>query len=670
MNISAPFIRRPVATSLLTVALLLSGALAYKMLGVASLPEVEYPTISVNSGLPGASPDTMASAVATPLERSFGRIAGITQMTSSSQLGSVNVTMQFDLDRNVDAAGRDVQAAINAARGQLPANLPSNPGWRKVNPAEQPVMILSLTSDTATMPQMYDVADSILAQKIAQVPGIGQVSVGGSSQPAVRAEINPMLLSSFGIGLDQVRTALGNANTNVPKGQLADATSSMMVNDTDQLFKASEYSKLNIGYHNGMAVRLADVATVTDAFADRRNYGLTNGQRAVSLTLSRIPGANVIQTVDNVMAVLPQLRASIPPSIVIHVTQDRTTTIRASVRDVEITLVISIVLVILVVFVFLRSLWATAIPSVAVPLSLVGTCGVMYLMGYTIDNLSLMALTISTGFVVDDAIVVIENITRHLEGGLAPEEAALKGSQEIGFTVLSMSTSLIAVIIHILLMGGIVGRRFREFAITLSAAVAISMLVSLTTTPMMCAKLLKAHKPGEKHNVFFRASEAMFNWINEGYASALRWVLKHQPLILAATVGTVCLAVYLYIIVPKGFFPQQDTGRLTGNILASQDISFAAMQPKLDQYMKIIMDDPAVDQVTGSVGGGSVNRGNINITLKPLDVRKVSADQVINRLRPKLARVPASTCLLQANQDVQVGGRAGQCAVPVYIARG
>jgi multidrug efflux pump len=658
MNISAPFIRRPVATSLLTLALLLSGIIAYRLLPVAPLPEVEYPTINVNANLPGASPETMASAVATPLERMFGRIAGITQMTSSSQLGSTNVTIQFDLDRNIDAAGRDVQAAINAARGQLPTNLPNNPGWRKTNPAEAPILNLALTSDTATQQQMYDYADSILAQKIAQIAGIGQVSVGGSSQPAVRVEVNPLLLSNLGISLEQVRNVLAAANANVPKGTLSDGQKTSVLLDNDQLFLAKDYARLLVAYHNGAPVRLSDVATVLDAAANTRNYGLVNGKISVLLQLFRQPSANIIETVDRVRDILPLLQASIPPSIKIDVSQDRTTTIRASVDDVELTLMISVALVILVVFVFLRNVWATAIPSVAVPLSLVGTFGVMYLVGYTIDNLSLMALTISTGFVVDDAIVVIENITRFLEQGMAPEEAALKGSSEIGFTVLSMSLSLIAVFIPILLMGGIVGRIFREFAVTLSAAVAISLVVSLTATPMMCAKLLKHHSKDEKHNFLYRASEAGFQWLYNSYDVTLRWVLRHQPLTLGVTIATVCMAAYLYVIVPKGFFPQQDTGRLNGNALMSQDVSFQSMQKKLVQYMEIVKEDPAVDIVTGFVGGRA-NTANFNLTLKDLNVRKISADQVINRLRPKLARVPGGNLFLQSVQDVQIGGRGG-----------
>ncbi len=657
MNISAPFIRRPVATSLLTVALLLSGILAYRMLPVAPLPEVEYPVIQVSANLPGASPDTMASAVATPLERMFGRIANITQMTSVSSLGSTQVIIQFDLDRNIDAAGRDIQAAINAARGQLPTNLPNNPNWRKTNPAESAIMVLALTSDTATQQQMYDEADSILAQKISQIAGIGLVQVGGSSQPAVRAEINPMLLSKLGISLDEVRTALGSANANAPKGALSDANHIRIIQTNDQLFHASEYAPLIIAYRNGAPVRLSDVATVWDGQANTFNAGSVNGKSSVLLQLYRQPSANIIETVDRVRALLPLLQASIPPSIRIDVAQDRTVTIRSSVKDVEMTLVISVVLVILVVFVFLRSVWATAIPSVAVPLSLVGTFGVMYLVGYTIDNLSLMALTISTGFVVDDAIVVIENITRYLEMGFDPMEAALRGSKEIGFTVLSMSTSLVAVFIPILLMGGIVGRIFREFAVTLSVAVTISMIVSLTTTPMMCAKLLKSEK-NQKHNVLYRASERGFEWLYEGYATTLRWVLRHQPLILGVTLGTVCLAVYLYIIVPKGFFPQQDTGRLNGTARAAEDISFQSMKEKLAQYIDIVKSDPAVDIVAGFVGG-RVNVANLNITLKPLEVRKISADKVINRLRPKMARVPGATLFLQSVQDVTIGGRQG-----------
>ena len=658
MNISAPFIRRPVATTLLTIALLLSGAIAYRMLPVAPLPEVVYPVIQVSAQLPGASPETMASAVATPLERMFGRIAGINQMTSTSQLGSTNVVLQFDFSRDIDGAARDVQAAINAARGELPANLPNNPTWRKVNPAEAPILVLTLTSDTATQPQMYDVADSILSQKIAQVEGVGLVSVGGSSRPAVRVEVNPLLLSKLGLGLEDVRTALANANANRPKGALVDSEHMSILNDNDQLFLAKEYAPLIIAYQNGAPVRLSDVATVVDAQEDMRNAGSVNGMPSVLLTINRQPQANIIETVDRIMAILPLLQASIPPSIHIGVGQDRTTTIRASVRDIEVTLAISVLLVILVVFAFLRSIWATAIPSIAVPLSLVGTFGVMYLAGYTIDNLSLMALTISTGFVVDDAIVVIENITRYLEKGMSPVEAALEGSREIGFTVLSMSTSLVAVFIPILLMGGIVGRMFREFAITLSVAVAISMIVSLTTTPTMCSKLLK-HEGGQTHNWLYLLSERGFDLLYRGYARSLRWVLRNQLFVLGVTGATVCLAIYLYIVVPKGFFPLQDTGRISGNARAGEDISFQAMRQKFLEYVDVLKADPAVDAVTGFTGGRAVNTANFNITLKPLSERKASAFEVVNRLRPKLAAIPGATLFLQPVQDVQVGGRIG-----------
>ena len=657
MNISAPFIQRPIATSLLTIALLLAGAVAFPHIPIAPLPEVEYPVIMVFTGLPGASPETMASSVATPLERMFGRIAGINQMTSVSQLGNTGIVMQFDLDRNVDAAGRDVQAAINAARGQLPANLPTNPNWRKVNPAESEIMDLALTSPTATQPQLYDVAESILAQKIQQIAGIGQVNLGGSSRPGVRAELNPLKLSNLGVGLDQVAAALNTANAHSPKGELSDSQANYVLNDNDQLFFAKDYAPLIVAYHNGAPVRLSDVATVVDSQENIRNAGSVNGEHSVILELFRQPQANIIDTVDRVRAVLPQLQASIPPSIRIQVTQDRTTTIRASVKDVELTMVISVCLVILVVFAFLRSGWATVIPSVAVPLSLIGTFGVMYLAGYTIDNLSLMALTISTGFVVDDAIVVIENITRYLEKGMTPLEAALVGSREIGFTVVSMSLSLIAVFIPILLMGGIVGRMFREFAITLSVAVAISLVVSLTTTPTMCARFLKSELHNAKHNWLYRLSEDAFTSLHDGYARSLRWVLRHQGFIFTVLLGTVGLAVYLYIVVPKGFFPQQDTGRINGNARAPEDMSFETMRGKLNEYIAIVRTDPAVDIVTGFIARDNV--ANINITLKPLNVRKVSAFQIANRLRPRLARVPGATLFLNPVQEVQIGGRLG-----------
>jgi multidrug efflux pump len=659
MNISGPFIRRPIGTTLLTVALLLSGAMAFRFLPVAPLPQVEFPVISVGAGLPGASPETMASSVATPLERQFGRIAGVNQMTSSSQLGSTNITLQFDLSRNIDAAARDVQAAINAARGQLPANLPSNPTYRKVNPADAPILILSMTSDVIPLPKIYDSANSILAQKLAQVSGVGQVFVGGGANPAVRAELNPMLLNKLGVSTQQVATALSAANANKPKGEFIGPVNAWTIDANDQLLKASQYRGLIVSGTQSNVVRLGDVADVQDSVEDIRNAGISNGRRAVLLVIFRQPGANIISTVDNVRALIPELRSSISPAINVNVVMDRTLTVRASVHDIEITLVISVFLVVMVVFVFLRNVRATIIPSIAVPLSLVGTFGVMYLLGYSLDNLSLMALAISTGFVVDDAIVVLENINRHLEEGIRPVQAAFLGAREIGFTVVSMSTSLVAVFIPILLMGGIVGRLFREFAVTLSAAIGVSLLVSLTTTPMMCAKLLRPLE-SEKHGRLYRASEGAFNSLLKNYGTALRWVLRHQALVLLITIGTACLSVYLYVIVPKGFFPQQDTGRLAGSIQAEQDISFQAIRQKMNDYVAIIMKDPAVDTVTAFVGGGgTANTGRMFIMLKPLGERKVSADQVIGRLRGKLAKIPGATLFLQSAQDLQIGGRLG-----------
>ena len=659
MNISAPFIRRPIGTSLLTVALLLSGALAFQFLPVAPLPQVEFPVISVNANLPGASPETMASSVATPLERQFGRISGVNQMTSTSQLGSTNIVLQFDLSRNIDAAARDVQAAINAARGQLPANLPSNPGYRKVNPADAPILILSLTSDTIRLPEIYDAANSILAQKLAQVSGVGQVFVGGGANPAVRAELNPMLLNKLGVSTQQVATALSAANANKPKGEFTGPINAWTIDANDQLLKANQYRSLIVASNQNGVVRLGDVGDVQDSVEDIRNAGISNGRRAVLLVIFRQPGANIISTVDNVRALLPQLHASISPAINLDVVMDRTLTVRASVHDIEITLIISVILVVLVVFVFLRNPRSTIIPSVAVPLSLVGTFAIMYLLGYSLDNLSLMALAISTGFVVDDAIVVLENINRHLEQGVKPVPAAFLGAKEIGFTVLSMSTSLVAVFIPILMMGGIVGRLFREFAVTLSAAIGVSLLVSLTTTPMMCAKLLRPLDT-EKHGRLYHLSEGAFDRLLKSYDGALRWVLRHQALILIVTIATACLSVYLYILVPKGFFPQQDTGRLGGSIQAEQDISFQALRQKMNDYVAIIMKDPAVATVTAFVGGGgTANTGRMFIMLKPLGERKASADQVISRLRGKLAHVPGATLYLQSAQDLQIGGRMG-----------
>jgi multidrug efflux pump len=658
VNLSAPFIRRPIATTLMVVAIALAGAVAFKFLPVSPLPQVEFPTISVFTGLPGASPETMASSVATPLERQFGRIAGVTEMTSSCGLGSANVTLQFDLNRNIDAAARDVQAAINAARGQLPKNLPSNPGYRKVNPSDAPIMLLALSSEIVERARMYDLASSILQQKLAQVPGVGQVTVGGGALPAVRVDINPVALNSTGLGLEDIRAALASANANRPKGEVAGMTRVWSLSTTDQLMKAAEYRPLVVSYRNGAAVRLADIANVTDSVEDIRAAGLSNGKPAIIVIISRQPGANIIATVDGIRAVLPQLRAAIPPTIDLSVLVDATQTIRASVRDVEVTLLIAISLVILVVFIFLRSFRSTFIPSVAVPISLIGTFGVMYLLKFSIDNLSLMAMTIATGFVVDDAIVVIENITRHIEAGLSPLEAAFKGAEEIGFTVLSISLSLVAVFIPILLMGGIVGRLFREFAVTLSVAILVSLVVSLTATPMMCAKLLKPYRK-DSGGRLFRASERWFAAILRGYERALGWVLRHQRLTMTVTLVTMAATVFLYVKIPKGFFPQQDTSRLTGSIIADQDTSFQAQRKRLAAFVDTVTSDPAVENVAGFIGGGTLNSGRLFISLKPKEDRDVTADQVIARLRAKSGHVPGATLYMQSNQDLRVGGRFG-----------
>jgi hydrophobe/amphiphile efflux-1 (HAE1) family protein len=675
MSVSSPFIRRPIGTSLLTLALLLSGALAFGFLPVAPLPQVDFPVIQVGAGLPGASPETMASAVATPLERQFGRIAGVNQMTSTSQLGSTGIVLQFDLSRNIDAAGRDVQAAINAARSQLPAYLPGNPTYRKVNPADAPVLILALTSDIITRRAMYDSANSILAQKLSQIGGVGQVFVGGGANPAVRAELNPTQLNNLGIGIDAIRTALGSANANLPKGSVSNAINVWSIDDTDQIKVAGQYSPLIVGYdkNNGSAVRLGDVADVVDSVEDVHTAGLSGeacpqdssaqcvGKPAVLIIVFRQPGANIIDTVDRVYAVLPQLQAAISPAIRLSVVMDRTTTVRASVHDIEITLLLSIVLVILVVFAFLRTVRATIIPSVAVPLSLIGTFGVMYVLDYSLDNLSLMALAISTGFVVDDAIVVLENITRYLEQGMEPVQAAFRGAREIGFTVLSMSTSLVAVFIPILMMGGLVGRLFREFAVTLSIAIAVSLLVSLTITPVMCAQLLKSLGE-EKHGRAYNFGQRVFDGVHKVYRIGLDWVLRHQPAMLLLTIATACLTVYLYIIVPKGFFPQQDTGRIVGSVQAAQDISFPAMSAKMQQYVNIVIRDPNIQTIVGFAGGNTaLNQGRMFITLKTLGKeRKLTSDQIIAEMRRKLAVVPGATLFMQSAQDLTIGGRQSQ----------
>ncbi len=652
MNISEPFIRKPVATTLLLVALTLAGSAAYRLLPVSPLPQVEFPTISVNAGLPGASPETMASAVATPLERQFGHIAAVTEMSSSSTLGSTGLTLQFALDRNIDAAARDVQAAINAARGNLPSNLPNNPSYRKVNPADSPIFMLALTSPVLTRGQMYDAASTIMAQKLSQIDGVGQVTVGGSSLPSVRVELNPQALSKFGIGLEQVRTALNAANANAPKGHLSDGHHTWEVAANDQMFTASDYEPLVIAYRNGSAVRIADVGQVQDSVENIRNSGYANGKRSVLVIIFREPGANIIDTVDRIRAVLPQITAAIPQSINVQVAMDQTVTIRASVWDTEKTLTLSVFLVILVVFCFLRNGRTTFIPSIVVPVSLIGTFGVMYLLGYSLDNLSLMALTISTGFVVDDAIVVIENVTRYLEHGMRPFDAALKGAQEVGSTVFTISVSLVAVFIPLLLMGGIVGRLFREFAVTLSVAIAVSMLISLTATPMMCAYLLKEQRT---HGWMYRTSERAFAWVVETYGRTLSIALRFRAVTLMVLLTTIGLNVYLFMIVPKGFFPQQDTGRIMGAVQGDQDTSFQAMDASLVRMVDIIDADPAIDTVNGFTSGG--NTARMFISLKPLDERKVSAGEIINRLRPKLATVPGVTMYMQAAQDLRVGGR-------------
>jgi multidrug efflux pump len=656
MNISEPFIRRPVATTLLSIGIALAGVIAYFKLPVAPLPQVDFPTISVSATMAGASPDVMAATVATPLERHLGQIADVTEMTSSSSTGSAHITLQFGLNRDIDGAARDVEAAINAARADLPTALRSNPTYHKVNPADAPMMILALTSGTLTPGQMYDAADTILAQKLSQVSGIGQVQVSGSSLPAVRVELNPSTLFKYGIGLEDVRAALAAANANTPKGSIDVGGRRYQLYTNDQATRASEYRNLVIAYRNGAAVRLADVSEILDSVENVRNLGLADAQPAVLVILYRQPGANIIEAVDRVKELLPALQASIPTDINMKVAMDRTVTIRASLRAVETTLLIAITLVILVVFLFLRNGRATLIPAVAVPISLLGTFAAMYLLGYSLDNLSLMALIIATGFVVDDAIVVLENVTRHMEAGMPRMQAAFQGAREVGFTVLSMSLSLVAVFIPILLMGGIVGRLFREFSITLSVAVLVSLLVSLTTTPMMCSRLIRQADPA-RHGRLFRMSERAFEAVLNGYARSLRWALANRGLVMVLLAATVVFNVYLFAKIPKGFFPQQDTGRLMGGIQADQAISFQSMSGKLTQFTQIVKADPAVDTVVGFTGGGQTNGGFVFIALKPKSERKLSADQVIARLRPKLNQVAGARLFLQAAQDIRVGGR-------------
>jgi multidrug efflux pump len=657
MSLSSPFIRRPVATTLLTAAIALAGAVAFRELPVSPLPQVDFPTIAVAASLPGASPEIMASSVATPLERQFGRIAGITEMTSSSNLGTTSVILQFDLTRDINGAARDVQAAINAARSYLPTNLPANPTYRKVNPADSPIMVVALTSDVYDRGTLYDAASTIMQQRLSQIEGVGQVSVGGSSLPGVRVDVNPTQLNSYGLGLQDVASMLSHQNANSPKGQIVDDTTSADIVTNDQLLKAVNYMPLVVGFHNGAAVKLSDIATVTDSTENIRAAGFVNGKPSVLIIIYRQPGANIIDTVDRVRAAIPSLRASVPSAIDTEIVIDRTLTIRASVHDTERTLIISICLVILVVFLFLRNVRATLIPSVAVPVSLIGTFGVMYLCRYSIDNLSLMALTISTGFVVDDAIVVIENITRYLEQGMTPMQAALKGAAEIGFTVLSISVSLVAVFIPILMMGGIVGRLFREFAVTLSVAILVSLVISLTTTPMMCSRLLK-HLRDEEHGKAYRASERAFQSVLGAYERSLGWVLEHSGLTLVVLLLTIALNVYLFWIVPKGFFPQQDNGIVFGGIQGSQDVSFQAMQAATARIVKVIKSDPAVGNAMAFTGGGgATNSGFVFVGLKPMEERKLTASQVIDRLRPKLLAVSGANTFMQAGQDLRIGGR-------------
>ncbi len=663
MNISAPFIRRPVATTLLTLGLFLAGIIAFRLLPVSPLPQVDFPTISVSASLPGADPETMSTSVAAPLERQFGRIAGVTEMTSTSSRGSTSITLQFDLDRNIDGAARDVQAAINAARGFLPSNLPNNPTYRKVNPADAPILILALTSDTVDKPRMYDAASTILQQRLSQLEGVGQVTVGGSSLPAVRVELNPMALSRYGISLETVRNVISVNNVNRPKGQLADGEKSWQIQTNDQLSRAEQYIPLVISYKSGAAVRLGDVARIEDSVEDIRSSGLVNGKPAVMVIIFRQPGANIIETVDNIRSLLPQLESALPGGIKLSAVSDRTPSIRGSLREVEMSLILSGLLVILVVFAFLRTVRATMIPAVAVLVSIVTTFAVMYLCGYSLDNLSLMALTIATGFVVDDAIVVLENITRYREMGQSPLQAALSGSGEIAFTVLSMSVSLVAVFIPILMMGGMVGRLFREFAVTLSAAILVSLAVSLTLTPMMCATLLKPQDPA-RHGPFYRASERAFELMQAAYRHSLAIALRHSRLMLALILATVLFTVYLFCVIPKGFFPEQDTGRISGTIQASQDISFQAMNGKMSEVVDIISGDPDVEKVSATTGGGGgggsgINSGRMFISLKPFGKRTLTAQQVIGRLRKRLAGVVGAQTILQPVQDLRVGGRGG-----------
>ena len=657
MNISSPFIKRHVATTLLTLAVLLLGAVAFRLLPVAPLPQVDFPTISVSARQPGASPETMAATVATPLERTLGRIAGVTEITSSSSLGTTRITLQFDLGRDIDGAAREVQAAINAARSMLPA-LPANPTYRKVNPADSPIMILGLTSDSMSRAQMYDAADSIISQKLLQIPGVGDVAVGGGAQPGIRVAVNPTQLAHYNLDLEDIRSTLSSANNNSPKGYVEQHGQAYQIQTNDQLTQAADYLPLIVNYQNGAAIRLADVAKVEDSVSNVLNMGMLNNEPAIMLVVFRQPGANIIDTVDRIREAVPRLQQEIPAAINMKVVMDRSPTIRASLREVEHALLLSVCLVVMVVFLFLRNLRATMIPAVTVPVSLVGTFAVMYLLDFSLNNISLMALTIATGFVVDDAVVVLENIARHIEEGKTPLEAAVIGAKEVGFTVVSMSVSLVVVFTPILLMGGIVGRLLHEFAVTLSAAILISLVVSLTTTPMLCARWLKPLSEQKPPSYLARLSEKAVNTMLDGYRKSLAWALEHSGLMLLVLGGTIALNVWLFNIVPKGFFPQQDTGVLMGSIRADQSTSFQAMNEKLKRFMKVVGEDPAVENVMGTIGSSSSNSGSLFVALKPLSERPDSAEQVIRRLRGKLADEPGASLYLQAAQDIRVGGRS------------
>ncbi|WP_461357293.1 multidrug efflux RND transporter permease subunit [Bradyrhizobium sp. USDA 4454] len=663
MNISGPFIKRPVATALMMTGLALVGLVAYLLLPVAPLPQVDFPTIQVTAQLPGTSPETMASSVASPLERQLAQMSGVAQLTSISGIGISLISIQFELSRNIDAAGQDVQAAINAAAGQLPKNLPSPPTYRKTNPSDPPVMVLALTSDSLPLTTVNDYSDNIFAQQLSLVDGVGTVLIAGAQKPAVRVEANPIELAGRGLSLEDVRSAIASATLNAPKGTLNGDRQGYTLENNDQLLSAASYRPVIVAWRNGSAVRVGDVATVVDGAEDIRGSGTYNDKRAIILIVQRQPGANVIDTVEHIKAAIPRLKASIPAAIDVSIVTDRTQTIRASVEDVQFTLMLTIALVVMVIFLFLRNVWATVIPGITVPLSLIGTFAVMYLVGYSLDNLSLMALTIATGFVVDDAIVMVENVARYLEQGHSPLEAALKGSREIGFTIISISLSLIAVFLPILLMGGIIGRLFREFAVTVSVAILVSTVVSLTLTPMMCAQLLRNERD-EKHGRLYRLSEKVFDAALAAYEAGLRWVLRHRAITLGSTIVTIMLTCYLYVVIPKGFFPQQDTGLIVAVSESSQDVSYAAMNERQAALVRIVLEDPGVDGVISAVGVGGVNQtinnGRMFINLKPRDLRDASANQIIDRLRPKLAQVKGILLFMQASQDINVGGRASR----------